>query len=84
MHCIQQSLNEKEHIHYSKWVKIVANLKLRKKKNVWSAHAVLFFNLGYNSICFHIRGSEEAVPGPSVFPSGESGVSGDFWVRKPP
>ena len=55
MHCIQQSLNEKEHIHYSKWVKIVANLKLRKKKNVWSAHAVLFFNLGYNSICFHIN-----------------------------
>ena len=26
------------------------------------------------------RGSEEAVPGPSVFPSGEPGVSGDFWV----
>ena len=25
------------------------------------------------------RGSEEAVPGPSVFPSGETGVSGDFW-----
>ena len=25
------------------------------------------------------RGSEEAVPGPSVFPSGEPGVSGDFW-----
>ena len=24
-------------------------------------------------------GSEEAVPGPSVFPSGEPGVSGDFW-----
>ena len=24
------------------------------------------------------RGSEEAVPGPSVFPSGEPGVSGDF------
>ena len=23
--------------------------------------------------------SEEAVPGPSVFPSGEPGVSGDFW-----
>ena len=22
---------------------------------------------------------EEAVPGPSVFPSGEPGVSGDFW-----
>ena len=28
------------------------------------------------------RGSEEAVPGPSVFPSGEPGVSGDFWVWK--
>ena len=27
------------------------------------------------------RGSEEAVPGPSVFPSGEPGVSGDFWVH---
>ena len=26
------------------------------------------------------RGSEEAVPGPSVFPSGDPGVSGDFWV----
>ena len=26
------------------------------------------------------RGSEEAVPGPSVFPSGEPGVSGDFWA----
>ena len=25
------------------------------------------------------RGSEEAVPGPSVFPSGEHGVSRDFW-----
>ena len=25
------------------------------------------------------RGSGEAVPGPSVFPSGEPGVSGDFW-----
>ena len=25
------------------------------------------------------RGSEEAVPGPSVFPSSEPGVSGDFW-----
>ena len=25
------------------------------------------------------RGSEEAAPGPSVFPSGEPGVSGDFW-----
>ena len=25
------------------------------------------------------RGSEEAVPGPSVFPSGDPGVSGDFW-----
>ena len=24
-------------------------------------------------------GSEEAVPGPSVFPSREPGVSGDFW-----
>ena len=23
--------------------------------------------------------SEEAVPGPSVVPSGEPGVSGDFW-----
>ena len=23
--------------------------------------------------------SEEAVPGPSVFPSGDPGVSGDFW-----
>ena len=23
--------------------------------------------------------TEEAVPGPSVFPSGEPGVSGDFW-----
>ena len=23
--------------------------------------------------------SEEAVPGPSVFPSGEPGVSGDSW-----
>ena len=28
---------------------------------------------------FRSRGSEEAVPGPSVFPSGEPGVSGDFW-----
>ena len=27
------------------------------------------------------RGSEEAMPGPSVFPSGEPGVSGDFWAR---
>ena len=27
--------------------------------------------------CF---GAEEAVPGPSVFPSGEPGVSGDFWA----
>ena len=27
------------------------------------------------------RGSEEAVPGPSVFPSGDPGVSGDFWVH---
>ena len=26
------------------------------------------------------RGSEEAVPGPSVFPSGEPGVSGGFWA----
>ena len=26
------------------------------------------------------RGSEEAVPGNSVFPSGDPGVSGDFWV----
>ena len=25
------------------------------------------------------RGSEEAVPGPSVFPSGDPGLSGDFW-----
>ena len=25
------------------------------------------------------RGSEEAVPGPSVLPSREPGVSGDFW-----
>ena len=25
------------------------------------------------------RGSEEAVPGPSVFPSRDPGVSGDFW-----
>ena len=25
------------------------------------------------------RGSEEVVPGPSVFPSREPGVSGDFW-----
>ena len=25
------------------------------------------------------RGSEEAVPGPSVIPSGEPGVSGNFW-----
>ena len=25
------------------------------------------------------RGSEEAVPGPSLFLSGEPGVSGDFW-----
>ena len=30
------------------------------------------------------RGSEEAVPGPSVFPSGEPGVSGDFWARRLP
>ena len=26
--------------------------------------------------------AEEAVPGPSVFPSGEPGVSGDFWVYR--
>ena len=25
------------------------------------------------------QGAEEAVPGPSVFPSREPGVSGDFW-----
>ena len=25
------------------------------------------------------RGSEEAVPGPPVFPSGEPGVSAAFW-----
>ena len=29
-----------------------------------------------------LAGSEEAVPGPSVFPSGEPGVSGDFWVSQ--
>ena len=29
------------------------------------------------------KGSEEAVPGPSVFPSGEPGVSGDFWAGVP-
>ena len=28
------------------------------------------------------RGSEEAVPGPSVFPSREPGVSGKFWGRR--
>ena len=28
------------------------------------------------------RGSDEVVPGPTVFPSGEPGVSGDFWVRQ--
>ena len=28
------------------------------------------------------RGSEESVPGPSVFPSGENGVSGDFGDRR--
>ena len=28
------------------------------------------------------RGSEEAVPGPSVFPSVDPGVSGDFWVSQ--
>ena len=27
------------------------------------------------------RGSEEAVPGRSVFPSREPGVSGNFWGR---
>ena len=27
-----------------------------------------------------VRGSEEAVPGPSVFPSREPGVSEDFWA----
>ena len=27
------------------------------------------------------RGSDEAVPGPSVFPSREPGVSGNFWGR---
>ena len=27
------------------------------------------------------RGSEETVPGPSVFPSGDPGVSGDFWAQ---
>ena len=27
------------------------------------------------------RGLEEAVPGPSVFPSREAGVSGKFWGR---
>ena len=25
------------------------------------------------------RGSEEVVPGPSVFPSGEPGLLGDLW-----
>ena len=29
------------------------------------------------------RGSEEAVPGPSVFPSGDPGVSGDVGRRRP-
>ena len=28
--------------------------------------------------------AEEAVPGPSVFPSGEPGVSGDFWSSQRP
>ena len=28
---------------------------------------------------FLAQGSEEAVPGPSVFPSREHGVSGDLW-----
>ena len=28
------------------------------------------------------RGSEEAVPGPSVFPPGDPGVSGDFGGRR--
>ena len=28
---------------------------------------------------FEQMGSEEEVPGHSVFPSGEPGVSGDFW-----
>ena len=28
------------------------------------------------------RASEEAVPGPSVFPSGDPGVSGDFWIGR--
>ena len=31
------------------------------------------------SVTQYEAGSEEAVPGPSVFPSGEPGVSGDFW-----
>ena len=30
------------------------------------------------------RGSEEAVPGPPVFPSGDPGVSGDFWAHETP
>ena len=30
------------------------------------------------------RGSEEAVPGPSVFPSGDPVVSGEFWGSLPP
>ena len=30
-------------------------------------------------LLYSCSGSEEAVPGPSVFPSGEPGVSGDFW-----
>ena len=28
--------------------------------------------------------AEEAVPGPSVFPSGDPGVSGDFWGSQEP
>ena len=28
---------------------------------------------------YQFKYSEEAVPGPSVFPSGEPRVSGDFW-----
>ena len=33
-------------------------------------------NQNHNEVPFH---SEEAVPGPSVFPSREPGVSGKFW-----
>ena len=29
--------------------------------------------------CHTLLQAEEAVPGPSVFPSREPGVSGDFW-----